>query len=252
LRWQTHLEDINSAIALLQVDDDAALSLEAASIIDRLTQELNQWQFWHPYDQQNAQITITATAGGDDACDWVECNWVERLSQMYTQWAQRQGYRVNQLEVDGREQGPRTIAIKGRYAYGYLKQEAGVHQLRDRPPFAKKGKLQNYHATVEVAPILDQLPIEIPDGDWEVCRFPRYLGSSMIITSHGVRVTHRPTGLSCIPIGSSSSGTADVEQAIAILKTRLLGTMLNDPANRDRAIVRHYDWEHNQSHDLQL
>jgi peptide chain release factor 1 len=232
------LEDIGSAIELLQEADDEALGLEATSGVELLTQELDRWPFWNPYDQRDAQITITVTSGGEDVYDWVL-----RLTRMYTQWAYRQCYRVKELEVRDWAGGAQlvTIAITGKgYVYGSLKQESGVHQMNAIPLFEDKGKRQNYQATVEVAPIFDISPIDIPDSDWEVRTFPRYLGSSIIITSHRVCVTHRPTGLYCTPIGSSSS---DVEQAIAILKTRLLGRMLNDPANRDRAIIRQYQFD---------
>jgi peptide chain release factor 2 len=240
------LEDIGSAIELLQEADDEALRLEAVSGIDRLTQELDRWRFWHPYDQADAQITITATSGGEDVYAWVV-----RLARMYTQWADRQGYRVKELEVRDREGGAQfvTIAITGKgYVYGSLKQEVGVHQMTAIPLFETKGKRQNYQATVEVAPIVDTSSIDIPASDWELRHFSRYVGCSRIIAATEIHVTHRPTGLSCTQ-DYCHSGAAT---AIDIIKTRLFGRMLNDSTNRDRAIVRQYDLDHNQCHDLHL
>jgi peptide chain release factor 1 len=133
------LEDIGSAIELLQEADDEALRLEATSGVDLLTQELDRWPFWNPYDQRDAQITITATSGGEDVYAWVL-----RLARMYTQWAYRQCYRVKELEVRDCEGGARlvTIAITGKgYVYGSLKQESGVHQMTALPLFEDKGRL---------------------------------------------------------------------------------------------------------------
>jgi peptide chain release factor 1 len=237
--WQTLLEDIGSAIELLQEADDAALRLEATSGVDLLTQELDRWPFWNPYDQRDAQITITATSGGEGVYAWVL-----RLARMYTQWADRQCYQVKELEVRDWEGGALlvTIAITGKgYVYGSLKQESGVHQMTAIPLFEDKGKRQNYQATVEVAPIVHASPTDIPATDWEVRPCHRYLGSSIIITAHGICVTHRPTGRSCT-LFDCSSGT---ETAIDILTTRLLGKMLHDSTNSDQAIVRHYAFEPN-------
>jgi protein subunit release factor A len=138
--WQTLLEDIGSAIELLQAADDEALQIEAVSNINQLTQELDQWRFWHPYDKADAQVTITATSGGEDVYAWVV-----RLARMYTQWADRQDYRVKELEVRDWEGGakPMTIAITDKGdVYGSLKQEVGVHQMTAIPLFETKGSLR--------------------------------------------------------------------------------------------------------------
>ena len=119
-----------------------------------------------PFDNNGAMLTINARDGGIDANDWAEM-----LLRMYINWAEKNDYAVEVLDrQDNEEAGitSATIAIRGPFAYGYLKGESGIHRLVRISPFNAEGKRQTSFAAVDVAPeVGEQVAVEIRDEDLE-------------------------------------------------------------------------------------
>ncbi len=220
------LEDIGSAIELLQVTDDEALRLEAVSGIDRLNQELDQWEIQQllcqPYDTNNVRLNIKAKT--DEAGDWA---WM--LFRMYAQWAIRQNYKISVIEEIQDSFGRMrsiTLEISGSDIYGYLKMEDGVHALHQMPPIPIKNrtKLLNHQTFVQVTPLIDdEISLEIPLEHWEIFTFYPKNNGNVNGGDHSVQVRHIPTGLT-VRINESFLWR-NRKKAIAVLTNQLFWIM---------------------------
>jgi peptide chain release factor 2 len=149
-----------------------------------------------PDDFRDAQLDISAGAGGTEAQDWAAM-----LMRLYTRWAERKGYTVDILDLsDGDEAGIKgaVLEIKGLYAYGFLKSESGVHRLVRISPFDSQARRHTSFASVSVVPSVDdEITIEIRDEDikMDVFRASGAGGQHVNKTSSAVRLTHMPTGV---------------------------------------------------------
>jgi protein subunit release factor A len=143
LALESRVADIEEGIALAKEFDDNELAAEAIANASTLETDIRTFELVtllnHPDDPVPCFLAISAGAGGTEACDWAQM-----LMRMYVRWAERKGYTVETLDVqDGDEAGIRTATIKitGENAYGFLKNERGVHRLvRIR---ARKGRTAN-------------------------------------------------------------------------------------------------------------
>jgi peptide chain release factor 2 len=182
----------------LEHDDEliAELDAEVASLGEALESFRLRSLLSGPDDIRDAQVEISAGAGGTEAQDWAQM-----LMRMYERWAQRKGYSIEYLDVsEGEEAGIKgaVIEIKGPYAYGYLKAESGVHRLVRISPFDAQARRHTSFASVNVMPSIDEeINIEIRDEDikMDVFRASGAGGQHVNKTSSAVRLTHMPTGL---------------------------------------------------------
>jgi len=150
------------------------------------------------YDEKNAVVGIHAGQGGTEAMDWVSM-----LYRMYTRFCERRGWEVTTLDLTpGEEAGTKSVTFKvrGKYAYGYLRGEAGTHRLVRQSPFNADKLRQTSFALVEVIPELSEvdLPdivIKDEDLDWQFFRASSQGGQNVQKVSSAVRVKHKPTGL---------------------------------------------------------
>jgi peptide chain release factor 2 len=148
-----------------------------------------------PDDFRDAQLEISAGAGGTEAQDWAEM-----LMRMYVRWAERRGFQVSILDQsEGEEAGIKgaVLEISGQYAYGFLRPETGVHRLVRISPFDANARRHTSFASVFVYPIVnEEINIEIREEDLriDVYRASGAGGQHVNKTSSAVRITHLPTG----------------------------------------------------------
>ena len=213
-------------LELAQDEDDQRLLEDVAEDAAELAREYGtarrELLFGGEYDQRNALLTISAGAGGTEATDWAEM-----LLRMYLRWAERHRFATEVLDqTEGEETGLKsvTVAIDGRYAYGYLKAERGVHRLVRISPFDSQKRRHTTFALVEVLPEVES-DVEV-ELNWDEIRIDTYRstgagGQHVNKTDSAVRLTHLPTGI-VAQSQNERSQTQNKDTASKILQARLL------------------------------
>jgi peptide chain release factor 2 len=171
-------------------------------------------------DKNNCFLTIHSGAGGTEACDWSQM-----LYRMYLRWAERRGFKVQELDRLDAEGGIKsaTCRIDGDYAYGYLKGESGVHRLVRISPFDANARRHTSFASVYLFPVIDDsIEVDIRPEDLRVdtYRSGGAGGQHVNKTDSAVRFTHLPTGI-VVACQSERSQTMNRAIGMSILKSRL-------------------------------
>ncbi len=240
-RLEQSLQDNADLIELGDAEGDAAIVAEAEAAIAALRGEVETARLESllsgEADGNDTFLEVHAGAGGTESQDWASM-----LLRMYVRWAERHGYKVEfQEESEGEEAGIKsaTIKVSGPNAYGWLKNESGVHRLVRISPFDSNARRHTSFASVGAYPVVDDsIEIEVLEKDLRIdtYRASGAGGQHVNKTDSAVRITHIPTNI-VVACQTNKSQHRNRDEAMKMLKARLYERELQKREAEKQAVM---------------
>lgn len=222
----TEIEDVEVLIELAEEAEDRSMIDEISRSYETVLKDLENLRLRTllsgEYDGNNAIISIHGGSGGTDAKDWAEM-----LLRMYLRWAERKGYKTKIMDYQEDKEGginSATVLVEGENAYGYLKNEKGVHRLVRISPFDSSGRRHTSFASLDVVPEIDDaITVDINPEDLRVDTFRSSGAGGQHVnkTDSAIRITHLPTNI-VVSCQNERSQHQNRDTAMKLLMSKLL------------------------------